>query len=68
MSEIDFLVVPDRGDGYLSDAFGPMEKYYSWPKLLLVKGMHLCVITLHARFLIACPEKQTSKSTSSYSF
>ena len=27
--EIDFLVVADRGDQYLSDAFGPMEKYCS---------------------------------------
>ena len=28
-SEIDFLVVSDRGDWYLSDAFGPMKKYCS---------------------------------------
>ena len=28
-SEIDFLVVPYRGDQYLSDAFGPMKKYCS---------------------------------------
>ena len=25
-SEIDFLIVSDRGDQYLSDAFGPMKK------------------------------------------
>ena len=28
-AEIDFLVVSDRGDRYLSDAFGPMKKYCS---------------------------------------
>ena len=28
-SEINFLVVSDRGDRYLSDAFGPVEKYCS---------------------------------------
>ena len=28
-SEIDFLVVSDRGDRYLSDAFGPKNKYHS---------------------------------------
>ena len=28
-SEIDFLVVSDREDWYLSDAFGPMKKYCS---------------------------------------
>ena len=28
-SEIDFLIVYDRGDLYLSDAFGLMKKYYS---------------------------------------
>ena len=28
-AEIDFLMVSDRGDRYLSDAFGPMKKYYS---------------------------------------
>ena len=26
--EIDFLVVSDRGDRYLSDAFGPMKKMF----------------------------------------
>ena len=29
ISEIDFLIVSDRGDRYLSDAFGPMKKYCS---------------------------------------
>ena len=28
-SEIDFLIVLDIGDGYLSAAFGPMKKYCS---------------------------------------
>ena len=28
-TEIDFLIGSDRGDQYLSDAFGPMEKYCS---------------------------------------
>ena len=28
-SEIDFFVVFNRGDRYLSDAFGPMKKYCS---------------------------------------
>ena len=27
--EIDFIVVSDRGEWYLSAAFGPMEKYCS---------------------------------------
>ena len=34
----------------------------------IVKGQRLCVITLHARFSIACPEKRNSKALSSYSF
>ena len=28
-SEIDFLVVSDRGDRYLSEAFSPLKKYCS---------------------------------------
>ena len=61
LSEIDCLFVSYRVNRDLSDAFGPMEKYCSWPKLLLVESQHIWVITLGAK-------KRTSKPISSYSF
>ena len=56
--EIDFIVVSDRGELYLSAAFNHLEKYCSLPKLSLVKGQRLCVIVLRERFSIACPENR----------
>ena len=51
-----FLSDQYLSDQYLSDAFGPIKNIGPSPKLLLVKGQRLCVITLHAQFSIACPE------------
>ena len=51
-SEIDFFVVSDRGDQYLSDAFGPMEN------IVPNRSYRLCIIILHMRFSIACPENK----------
>ena len=45
-SEIDFLIVFDQ---YLSGAFIPMKN-------IVASQSYCCVVTLRARFLIACPE------------
>ena len=48
----------------------PLSENRKQPKSQFLKKFHddLCVITLSTRFLIACPEKQTSNPICSYSF
>ena len=50
--EIDFIVFSQRGEWDLLSAFYLIEKYWSKPQLLQVKGQRICEILLHTRFSI----------------
>ena len=59
-----FMVVSDRGDRYLSDAFGPMKNIVPSRSFnrLPVGGQCYSVIVLCARFSTVCPENRPEKS------